>query len=426
MTSPEPAPNQFDDPRMRGFRKRSSVAEARDWIDAQVKTLSIEEAALQDAAGRVLAREILSGFAMPPFDRAAMDGFALPGGETAGASSKRPAEFRIIGRSRPGQPFNEIVGPGQAVEIATGAPMPEGADAVARVETTDRLKDQLLVQEPALPGRHVGHRGEDVAEGALLLRSRRMLRPQDLGILSAQAVAKVPVYQQPRVAILITGEELLPPGSPPEGARIADMNSPMLRPLIERDGGRASVVGPLADHRDRLREAILQAAGESDVILISGGSSTGPEDHAPGLIAELGRLPIHGVAIRPASPTGLGLVGDVPVVLLPGNPVSCLCAYDFFAGRVIRRLGGRPIGWPYRSKVGRLVEPLPSVLGRTDYARVHWLDSEVQPIAVSGASILSSTSLADGFVVIPDDRDGFAAGSEVTVWLYDSEDPPRP
>jgi molybdopterin molybdotransferase len=153
-------------------------------------------------------------------------------------------------------------------------------------------------------------------------------------------------------------------------------------------------------------------------VLISGGSSTGPEDHAPALVAELGDLPIHGVALRPASPAGLGWIGDVPVALLPGNPVSCLCAYDFFAGRIIRRLGGRPPDWPYRSVDRSLATKLVSVLGRVDYARVRLVDNRVEPLAISGASILSSTTRADGFVVVPADLEGYPAEAAVKVWLY--------
>ena len=155
------------------------------------------------------------------------------------------------------------------------------------------------------------------------------------------------------------------------------------------------------------------------MVLVSGGSSTGPEDHAPGLLAELGELPLHGVALRPASPTGLGFVGSVPVLLLPGNPVSCLCAYDLFGGRIVRRLGGRPDDWPYRSIELPLRHKLVSAVGRVDYARVKLAGGVVEPLAVSGASILSSTTRADGFVVVPADLEGYAAGVTVTVWLYD-------
>jgi len=218
---------------------------------------------------------------------------------------------------------------------------------------------------------------------------------------------------------VVTGDELLAPGSPAEGDRIPDMNSVMIAALIARDGGAVASVGPVPDRRERLQEALTSAVAQADVVLVSGGSSTGPEDHAPGLVRALGELAVHGVALRPASPSGLGFINGVPVVLLPGNPVSCLCAYDFFAGRIIRRLGGRRADWPYRSTALPLARKLVSVVGRLDYARVRVVDSRVEPLAISGASILSSTMRADGFVVVPSELEGYAAGSIVTVWLYD-------
>jgi molybdopterin molybdotransferase len=239
----------------------------------------------------------------------------------------------------------------------------------------------------------------------------------------------IAVIRRPRVAVIITGDELLPPGSPAQDCRLADMNSVMLAPLIRRDGGTPEVIGPLADDRERLRTAIRSAADAADAVFISGGSSTGPEDHAPDLVAHLGELAVHGVALRPASPTGLGFLAseatrgatppEVPVVLLPGNPVSCFCAYDFFGGRILRRLGGRPVGWPYRAIAAPLAHKLASVVGRVDYARVRIESGAVEPLSISGASILSSTTRADGFVVVPADLEGYPAGASVTVYLYE-------
>jgi molybdopterin molybdotransferase len=197
------------------------------------------------------------------------------------------------------------------------------------------------------------------------------------------------------------------------------MNSPMLAALVARDGGLPVIAGPLADRRETLRDALAAAASSSDAVLISGGSSTGPEDHAPGLVAELGELAVHGVAVRPASPSGFGFLGGVPVALLPGNPVSCLCAYDLFAARALRRLGGRPPDWPYRAVERTLARKLVSAIGRVDYARVRLVDDRAEPLSVGGASVLSSATRADGFVLVPADLEGYPEGAVVTVWLYD-------
>ena len=412
-------PPDFRDPRGRGFRSRATVEEVHCLISDRIRPLGSELVPLGEAAGRVLATDAFAHRPTPPFDRAAMDGYALRGEETFGADAYTPASFRVIGRSRPGQRFDGRVGPGEAVEIATGAPLPEGADSVTPIEVTRSEGSTVFVQEPTPPGRHVGKVGEDLAPGTLVLASGRRLRPQDLGVLSALGLAEIEVIRRPRVTILITGDELLAAGTPAEGDRIADMNSVMIAALVDRDGGLPEVIGPLVDDRESLRSTLQDAGIRSDLVLVSGGSSTGPEDFAPRLVAELGELTIHGVALRPASPAGIGFLGSTPVVLLPGNPVSCLCAYDLFAGRITRTLGGRSVEWPYRSVIAPLAGKLSSALGRVDYARVRLVDGRVEPLAIGGASILSSTTRADGFAIVPADLEGYPAGASITVWLYD-------
>ncbi len=408
------------DPRMRGFRSRTPVEVVERLVDGRVGVLGSEFVPLHDAHGRVLADHVVAGWDVPPFRRAAMDGYAVRGEETFGSDAYSPAVFRLIGRSRPGEPFTGRVGPGDAVAIATGAPIPEGADAVAKVESSRVVDSWIHITEATPPRRNVGSAGEDVAVGEGVFAPGRILRPQDLGVLSALGFARVAVVKRPRVSVLITGDEILTAGSRPEGCKIADMNGPMLAALIARDGGTPALIGPMRDDRGALREAISSACRDGDALIVSGGSSTGPEDHAPSLVAELGELAIHGVALRPASPSGLAFVDGVPVLLAPGNPVSCLCAYDLFGSRIVRRLGGRSGGGPYPRIDAPLAEKLVSSLGRVDYARVR-LDERgrVVPLATSGASILSSTTRADGFVLVPAALEGYPEGAVVTVNLYD-------
>jgi molybdopterin molybdotransferase len=346
-----------------------------------------------------------------------MDGYALRGEETFGASAYNPLEFRIVGLALPGRPFPQLVEAGQAVRIMTGAPLPQGADAVLQAEAAETEGDVLRVSEPIPPARHVGRCGEDIQTGSVVLRPPRVLRPQDLGILASLGVAILEVIRQPRVEILVTGDELLPCGAKPEGYRIVDSNSVMLAALVRRDGGLAQPARLIPDKRDAVRAALL--GSEADVILVSGGSSVGQEDHAPNVLAEVGELSIHGVALRPASPSGLGFLQRRPVFLLPGNPVSCLCAYDLFAGRAVRRLGGVSTDLPYRSQNLPLAHKIASPAGRVDYVRVRVENGMVEPLATSGASILSSTTRADGFVLVPRDSEGHADGETVCVYFYD-------
>ncbi len=407
----------FFDVRMRGFPIRTEVEDVLRLLDERTGILESESVPLTEAAGRVLAEQIVSAVNVPAFPRAAMDGYALRGEDTFGASTYNPLRLRVIGESLPGRCCGNEVGQGTSVRIMTGAPLPPGADAVLPAEAAVDEGGTVSVMEPVPPGRHVGRIGEDVAVGAKVLSIGRRLRPQDIGLLASIGVSLIRSVRPPRVAILVTGNELAPPGGAPDGYRIVDSNSPTLTALIRRDGGVPLPVRYLRDDADAIRDAI--ASQTADVILVSGGSSVGREDHAPRLVAELGELPVHGVALRPASPTGIGFLAHRPVFLLPGNPVSCLCAYDLFAGRAIRKLGGRNVAFPYRSEELPLASKISSAVGRVDYVRVRVTDSGVEPIAVSGASMLSTTVAADGFVLVERDREGYAPGESVRVYRYD-------
>jgi molybdopterin molybdotransferase len=410
---------------MRGFAQRHTVDAALAWLDAQLQPLTAETVPLRLAAGRVLAASVVSDVNVPGFDRAMMDGYAVVSDSTEGASAYTPLQLKVVGESMPGCPFGGVVRKGEAVRIMTGAPMPEGTDSVLPAEWiggeadeagTDVSSLNLIIALAAVsPGKHVGKLGEDITKGTTLLESGRVLRPQDLGVLSSVGQGEVRVVRRPRVRLAVTGNELLPSGMRPRGFCIADANGPMLAALIDRDGGLVDFPSLVKDDR----EAILQALhSDADIVIVSGGTSVGIEDLAPMLVAQYGELAVHGIAMRPSSPTGLGRIESRIIVLLPGNPVSSLCAYDFFAGRAIRVLGGRGKEWPYRAVCGRLNRKISSPIGRLDYARVRIADGLVEPLAVTGASVLSSTTRADGFVIVGEDSEGFRAGDEVEVWLY--------
>ena len=417
MTSPASQPGRRD-VRMRGFPDRAEVEEVIRLLDERVRPLPAEVVPVPQAGGRVLAAEVISEVAVPGFDRAAMDGYAVRAEETFGAGPYNPLEWRVIGESLPGRPFAGQVPPGQAVRIMTGAPVPAGTDAVVPVEVAQETAGVLRVTEPVSPGRHVGRRGEDIEPGRIVLSAGRVLRPQDLGLLASIGVGEVAVIRQPRVLIVTTGDELLPVGSKPQDFRIVDSNSVMLAALVRRDGGQPGNCGLVPDRYEVVREAIRGC--KADVLLVSGGSSVGQEDHAPTIMAELGELPVHGIALRPASPTGVGFYDGRPVFLLPGNPVSCLCAYDLFAGRAIRKLGGRAPNLPYPRVQMALTAKVSSAVGRVDYVRVRVREGRAEPLAVSGASMLSTTTASDGFVLVPRDSEGYPAGETVTVYLYDN------
>jgi molybdopterin molybdotransferase len=392
--------------------RRAPVEDVLALLRARAAPLPAERVPLAAAAGRVLAEPVVSAVAVPGFPKSAMDGFAARSPDLAAG-----AVLAVVGDSRPGRPFGGSVGHGQAVRITTGAPVPAGADAVLPVEQAGlRADGSVVVVEPVPAGRHVLRVGEDVAAGREVLPAGRRLRPQDVGLLAAVGAGEVAVVRRPRVAALVTGGELLPPGAVPDGYRVVDSNSPMLAALAARDGADWLGVAHRPDDVAAIRDPV--AATAADVLLISGGTSAGPEDHAPAAVAAAGELAVRGVALRPAAPTGVGfLPGGRVVFLLPGNPAACLCAYDLFAGRVVRRLGGR--GWelPYRAVTVPLAAPLRSAAGRVDYVRVVIAAGLADPVP-GGASRLSTVVHADGFVLVPADVEELPAGHEVEVFLY--------
>ncbi len=407
------------DVRMRGFAERVSVEQALTWINAELDKRGIlpgESTALGNAAGRVLAKEVTSRVNVPNFDRAMMDGFGVRAADTREASVENPIALEVVGECLPGQTFEGTISAGQAVQIMTGAPLPAGVDAVLPFENTVAKGAQVFALRALPPGKNFGCVGEDIRANKVVLQAGRILRPQDLGVLSSIGRGSVEVVRRPRVQMVVTGNELLPAGCVPVGCQIADANGPMLAALVERDGGIANHPGIVPD----TREAILTALqADAEVVLVSGGSSVGQEDHVPTLLAEHGTLALHGIAMRPAAPLGAGRLGPRLVFLLPGNPVACLWGYDLLAGRAIRRLGGRSPDWPYRQVRAELACDLTSPVGRLDYVRVHLKGGQVKPVPMSGASVLSSTTRAEGFVIIPTERPGYAANAEVDVFLYD-------
>jgi molybdopterin molybdotransferase len=299
----------------------------------------------------------------------------------------------------------------------TGSPMPAGSDAVLPAEHAREQDGFVRVLEPVESRKNVGHIGEDVPLGKTILTAGRVLRPQDIGLLSSIGVSDVHVVRRPRVAVLVTGNEILPPGSRPEGHRIVDSNSIVLNALVRRDGGEPLPTIRLPDRIELIRDAMMTS--DWDVLIVSGGTSVGREDYAPKLVAELGDLLVHGVAVRPGTPMGVGFIGGRPVFLLPGNPVACLCTYDLFAGRAVRILGGRHEALPYRTIERPVARRIKSIAGRVEYVRVIVGAKGVEPVPSTGASILSSTVAADGFVLVPPERDGLEPGEIAEVNLYD-------
>jgi molybdopterin molybdotransferase len=408
-----------DDVRMRGFAKRVDVEVVDAFLADHAARLPGVSVPLLETAGRVLAEKIVSEVDVPGFARSAMDGYAVRGEETFGASTYDSIQLSVVGLSLPGAPYSSPLQSGEAVRIMTGAPIPDAADAVVRAEVCEEADGVVSISEAVAPKKNVGAIGEDIRKGESILNVGRRLRPQDVGLLSSIGRGTLSCVREPCIRLVVTGDELLPAGSMPSGSRIVDSNSVVLRGLIARDGGQTLPFEILPDIPAKIREAM--ADDQADVVIVSGGTSVGQEDHAPRLLAELGDLDFHGISMRPSSPTGVGRIGGRLVFLLPGNPVSCLAAYEFFAGPTIRALGGRSRRWPHRRALVPLARKIVSEVGRTDYVRVAIEGGRAIPLATSGASILSSTVRAAGAVIVPRELEGVAEGQSVEILFYDED-----
>ena len=401
--------------------ERTSYERALYLIVRGAEPLPAEVAPLDQCGGRVLAEDVVAGVNVPAYARSAVDGFAVRARDLVSATSSSPVILEIVGSSRPGEPASAALPARACVRVATGAALPDGADAVVMLEDVDELdqgsRRAVRFSRDARAGKHVITIGEDVRAGEVLLRRGRVLRAHDLGVAASLEVAALLVLARPRVEVLVTGNEIVPPGAPRGGSQIVDSNSVVIRELAGRDGAQVAAVRYLADD-----PAVLSATlrtSDADVILISGGSSVGAEDHAPRVLAELGQVLVRGVSIRPGGPTTFGRYGDKWVFLLPGHPLACLTAYELLAGPLLRVIGGHPAAWPHPVLHVPLLEPIESVAGRTDFVRVTLDDDGARPLRHhTGSSNLSAAVRADGAILIPSATQHLARGEGVRVFRF--------
>ena len=396
-----------------------ATAKFREYL--RLAPLGEELVPLGEALDRVLARDVVAEIDVPGFDRANVDGFAVRAADTYGASVGLPSYLDVAGEVHMGRPPEVVVRPGTAVAIATGAPLPPGADAVVKVENTQSATPELLeILRPATPGEGMVRADEDAAAGAELVPAARPLRPHDLGMLAAAGLVEVPVCARPRVTIVSTGDELVPPDSPSLTiGQVRDATAPALAALVREAGGDPSFAGIVPDDREALAATLSAALPESDVLVVSAGSSVGARDETAAAIASLGEPGIwcHGLAFRPGKPTLLADCGGVPVIGLPGNPRSALVVFRLIGTPIVRTVGGCTDPPPEPTVRARLERDLPSAAGRLDVVQVRLEDGEAVPLFGS-SSLLSILTAADGYVVVPEAATGLAAGSEVEVTLY--------
>ncbi|WP_254545834.1 molybdopterin molybdotransferase MoeA [Halomarina pelagica] len=411
-----------------GFKSVTRVAAARERLLAAATPHDrTDRVSLLGSTGRALAAPVDAERDVPHYARAAMDGYAVRASDTFGASDRSPAVLHEAG---------DEVGPGEAARVHTGSALPPGADAVVMVERTERVPGsgaegeggdatdrdggEVEVFDALAEGENVGPVGEDVATGQRLYEAGHRLRPSDLGLLKSTGVREVEVYDRPTVGVIPTGEELVQ--RDPAPGEVVETNGLTVSRYVEAWGGRATYREVVTDDPEALRAAI-QRDLTRDVIVTTGGSSVGARDLIPDVVDDLGEVLVHGVALKPGHPCALGVVHDTPIVMLPGYPVACIVNAVQFLRPLLKYVGHLPES-PLPTREARLTRKIRSEPGVRTFVRVRTEETgdglEATPTRASGSGVLSSVALADGWVVVPESREGVPEGETVSVedWEY--------
>jgi len=393
------------------FRERISVDEALRLFLENISTLrKTEEIPLEACAGRVLAEAVTSERNVPHYRRAAMDGYAVRASDTLGASPANPVMLQLSDR----------IQEGGSIWVHTGAALPEGADAVVMVEDTAAAGNLVEIRAQVYPNRNVGQVGEDIKKGDRVFEEGHLLRPCDAAVLASLGFERMKVFKKPVVAVIPTGDELVSRKKnvdvPPPGM-VLETNGLMSALYVKKWGGIPRCIEIVPDNPDSIKRAV-ETNLDADMILLSGGTSVGKRDHAPEVVAALGELLVHGIGVSPGKPAALGIINNVPVVCLPGYPVAGLVALYFFVRPGIRKLAAVP-EVPELILKKRLAAKISSKIGYVNFIRVVFEGDKVRPLAGAGAGVLSSVAKADGYVLVPENIEGYDEGEEVDVFLIE-------
>ncbi len=409
-------------PRVRPFFKVVSTDEARARI-RETDPISSESIATRDASGRVLARDIVAPIDMPHFDRANMDGFAVVASDTFGASSGTPAYLEILGSVEMGQTARKRLSKGKAFRVATGAMLPPGADAVVMVEHTDEVGELVEIHKGVSPWQHVLRAGEDVEKGTTVMAAGRRLRPRDIGALTGLGITRVRVHRRPRIGLISTGDEIVPPERKPRPGQVRNVNQFSLAAMAESVGADVVDYGVINDAAGDLAKTLSKSLRSEDVVFLSGGSSVGVKDLTTDVIMSFpnSEIVFHGISVAPGKPTILARAKGKPIVGLPGHPVSALVIFDLFGAPLLRILGGEGAAdafQPAQTTRAVLAQNVASKPGREDYIRVKLEQVDGRSVATpmpgkSGA--IFNLVAADGLVRVPANAEGIDEGSEVDV-----------
>ena len=410
------------------FRKLMTFDEAQKAIGDQFKPVFLgeEETVLLEAYNRVLNEDIVSTLDIPPFNRSTVDGYAVKAEDTFEADENQPAILKVSGTVSIGEQPKMILAKGEAVEIVTGAPIPEGADAAVMIEDTEREGDELRVFSSVTANENVMKKGSDLKKGALVLKKGQVLGSPEIGVLAALGLTKVKVLKIPIIAVLSTGGEVTEPGKPlPEG-KIYDINAYSLSTAVIESGGKPVYFGVVPDDKTALLKTMQTALASSDMLITSGGVSVGPRDYTPQIVDSLGKpgIIVYGISVKPGKPTTVGFVGNKPVFSLPGHPTSALLIFYLLARPLIQRLAGRPVAGMkmIRAFAGSRMF---SAKGRRTFVMVKLeFDKEcrllAEPVETGASGAITTLAKADGFIEIPENEQFVDVNAEVVVVLFRS------
>lgn len=397
------------------------VSEARARVLERFQPTDVVEVPIREARGMALAQDVHAPHPLPRFDNSAMDGYAVRAADIQRVLVDSSVNLTVIGEVRAGEPGDLEVTHGTAARIMTGAPVPKGADAIVPVEDTEESGSEVMVRAATELGRHIRPAGDDLKEGDLLVGAGSELGPGEMALLASMGISPVQVHRRPRVAVLVTGDELVPPEQTPRPGQIRDSNSVALVALIEEAGGEAQLQPSVPDDLAGTRSAFAVAAKGADLVVSSGGVAVGRYDFVKEVIEELGSIDLWRVAMQPGKPVVLGSIGDVPFLGLPGNPVSIHVGFEQFVRPAIRKMRGvRDLLRP-RVKA-RLTQALDKSPGRMHFVRVRldyddgtWLATPTGP---QGSHIQSSLVACDGVAVFDLQASHLDVGDEVTVEVW--------
>jgi molybdopterin molybdotransferase len=400
-----------------------TVEEAQQRVLDAVLPLEMIELPVGQALGSVVATDIVARHPLPRFDNSAMDGYALIAADIVGATPGTPIRLVIVGEVRAGHPVDLTVLPGHAARIMTGAPLPHGADTIVPIEDSDERGDAVLFTRSADPGRYVRPAGEDLGVGDVLVRRGTELGPGELALLAAMGSSPLPVHRRPKVAVLVTGDELVPPDVDPGPGQIRDSNTVALHALVGEAGGEVVACPPVSDSKAATRSAFEEAAQDADLVVSSGGVAVGRYDFVKEVIEELGRIDLWRVAMQPGKPVVLGSIGEVPFLGLPGNPVSIHVSFEQFVRPAIRKMRG--LTSLFRPRLtALLIERITKPAGRLHLVRVRLqLDAErwlATPTGAQGSHIQSSLVECDGVALFPQEATVMEAGERIVVEMWRS------